>query len=81
MSNEKQQPTARILRVTLTVDYYIEEHEHRPIDEIAKDWFVDFPETRGGFLAAHAYRDGSEIGNSKRYIKHEEVRNHEQANS
>lgn len=63
----------KILRVTVTEDYFIEmlDNERTEIngwtmDEVVEDWFK-----RHGVGAYHASREYHHIGNSKKYIKHE----------
>ena len=65
----------KILRVTLTQDYIIEMFDDEishingwTIEEIVEDWFK-----KQGADGYHATREGSQIGNSRKYIKHELV--------
>ncbi len=61
----------KIIKVIVEEKYYIEMHDDKitkingwTIDEVIKDWFIQFP--MGSY---HATRDTSLIGNSRKYIK------------
>jgi hypothetical protein len=55
----------KVVRVTLTEDYYLEDWESRP-EETLKEWFEVYPADR-----RHAYRDGSRIGGSRMFVSYE----------
>lgn len=63
----------KILKVTVTEDYIIEMIDDEktlingwPIDKVIEDWFKNYP-----MGAHHASREGSLIGNSRKFIKAE----------
>ena len=63
----------KIIKVTIEEKYFVEMHddEHTKIngwtiDEVIKDWFIDYP-----LGSNHATRDLSLLGNSRKYIKSE----------
>ncbi len=65
----------KIIKVTVEEKYYVEMHDDRitkingwTIDEVIKDWFIDYP-----MGSHHASREGSLIGGSRKYIKSEIV--------
>lgn len=64
-----QQKPTKIVRVTQTVDYLLEESD-RETEELVREWFYDprYPLDR-----CHAHRDGSRIGNSTEVLSHEIV--------
>lgn len=60
MSNDLK--NAKIIRVTLTVDYLVD------TDRVTQfgTWLTDFP-----LHQSHAARDWWELGNSRRYVSHQ----------
>ncbi len=62
----------KVLRITMTVDYMVEEQDGRtnindwPIEQVVKDWFEG-----DRFGNSHATRDGRQIGYSKRFLGYE----------
>ena len=68
-------PNLKVIRVTVTEDYFIEMIDEErteingwTIDQVKEDWFKNYP-----MSSYHATRDGHRIGNSKRFVKFEEV--------
>lgn len=65
----------KILRVTMTVDYFIEMRDEKKslvngwtIEEIIEDWFKKY-----SLGLYHATRDGHEIQGSRKFLKSEVV--------
>jgi len=65
-----------IIRVTITEDYWVDmiDNERTEIngwtmEEVIKDWFKNYPLDR-----YHAARDGHRIGNGRKLIKHEVIK-------
>ena len=68
----KERPV-KILKVTVEEQYYIEMIDDKrttingwTLDEVIKSWFKDYP-----MGTHHASRDGSRIGNSRKFVKAE----------
>lgn len=59
-------PHRRVVRVTTTTDYLIDENDERRA-VVLREWFEDPRYPLGGH---HAYREGSEIGNSRKLVSY-----------
>ena len=72
---KKNKNIYKIIRVTTTTDYFVEEFPNgqtsingSTIKEVVKEWFEDYP-----IEQSHATRDSYRIGNSRKVIKTEIV--------
>lgn len=64
---------AKIIKVTLTQEYYIEMYDDKKtkingwtMEEVIKDWFVNHP-----LNSPHVSRDSHKVGYGKKFIKAE----------
>lgn len=58
----------KVFRVTMTTDYFLEDHVKDK--QLFEEWFKD---PRYPIDSYHAYRDGSKIGNSTKFISYREI--------